>query len=204
MILLAQRRAGRADLRRGARRRRAHVRAHGRACARIAPARPRPRPWPAAPLRYFTGHGPATERDLAYWATPPSRTYAPACIRSATGSTRSTTTGAPSGTPRPDPPRPAGPAATYSSCSTRPTAATRTPAGARRRRRRARARRTAIGWPGRRPARRRHAPHHRRDHVRSTCGPTGPLTHRQVDALERPPSATGGFLRPRRPRLTLP
>ena len=51
-------------------------------------------------LRYFTGHGPATEQDLAYWATAYPLTCASAFSRCVIGSTRSSTTGAPSGTPR--------------------------------------------------------------------------------------------------------
>ena len=49
-------------------------------------------------LRYFTGHGPATEADLAYWATLTLTDVPPAHARYVIGSTRSSTRGAPSGT----------------------------------------------------------------------------------------------------------
>ena len=56
-------------------------------------------------LRYFTGHGPATERDLAYWATLTLTDVRAACGRCVTGSARSSTTGGPSGTPGGSPQR---------------------------------------------------------------------------------------------------
>ena len=65
-------------------------------------------------LRYFTSHGPATDRDLAYWATL---------------STPSSTTAASSGTRQASPRHPLTPPAICCRCSTRCTAATRTPAG---------------------------------------------------------------------------
>ena len=81
-------------------------------------------------LRYFTGHGPATERDLAYWATLTLTDVRAACSRCVTGSARSSTTGAPSGTPPGKPPADRNsPEPTFCRSSTKPTAATRTPAG---------------------------------------------------------------------------
>lgn len=44
-------------------------------------------------LRYFTGHGPATERDLAYWATLTVTDVRAGGSRCVTSSTRSSTTG---------------------------------------------------------------------------------------------------------------
>jgi Winged helix DNA-binding domain len=71
-------------------------------------------------LRYFTGHGPATERDLAYWATLTLTDVRAglAQVGDRLGSF-----------PRTPPADRSSPEATFSRSSTKHTAATRTPAG---------------------------------------------------------------------------
>jgi hypothetical protein len=81
-------------------------------------------------LRYFTGHGPATERDLAYWATLTVTDVRAGLLQvrdqldsfQHDGRTFWHSPGAPPVDPR-------SPQATFSRSSTRYTAATRTPAG---------------------------------------------------------------------------
>ena len=98
-------------------------------------------------LRYFTGHGPATERDLAYWAslTLTDVRTGLAEVRDQLGSFQHegrTYWHAP-GDPPPAPQEPG--RATSCRSLTRPIAATRTPGGYSTRRAVPRTRETAIG-----------------------------------------------------------
>ena len=180
------------------RRRRAHLRAHGRARAGTAPARAAPRPWPSSPCATSPGTAPRPNGTSPTGPRSPSPTCAPACSRCATGSTRSSTTGAPSGTPRAIPPVDRrSPPATSCRSSTRPTAATRTPAGCSTPPAHVpRTRESAIGMAlvdaQLVAAMRRTIAN---DHVRFDLRPYRALTPAQIEALDQAATRYGQYLR---------